>query len=455
MVKKILFLFPPLFFLIIKLPDISIRISDTNIYFYTAYQILQGKILYKDLFFTNFPGFAYISSLYFLLTSGSPTLFYITSIIETIIISILIYYIVKNKTKNLTISLASQVLYLFSFIVLSTSDHQTGVFTASLFAILSYLFYKKNRLFLSGIFISLTFLTKAYFLPIIIAFFVYSVLDKKLRNTVKISFSFLLTSSLTLLPSILLTKNDFIKDVFLYSLTRSAGIMKGDIFWFFTIHDIILFMLLFFSLLNFKKNLFLAILSTLSLCFLIFYNDIYYLYLNFIIPFLCLSLSEFIYFLKNKFNLQIILIPIFIFIAISVNLFVYLSYYKNIGKINNINSLVNTIKKEKPEFLYGVNDITPVLAYLSSTRLLDNIIDTNENIFRKKILNSKTLTNQAIKHKTIIVSHGAYYQDININERIIDNIFAKDIVSKKCKYLTGTPVIMEGVTNRINLFKCY
>ena len=40
-------------FLLLKLTNLGIRMSDTNIYFYTAYELLQGKILYKDIFFTN------------------------------------------------------------------------------------------------------------------------------------------------------------------------------------------------------------------------------------------------------------------------------------------------------------------------------------------------------------------------------------------------------------------
>ena len=70
--KKIIpLIFLILFFLIIKIASNGIRLSDTNIYFNIAYQISQGKILYKDIFFSNFPFFSYASSFYYFLSSRS------------------------------------------------------------------------------------------------------------------------------------------------------------------------------------------------------------------------------------------------------------------------------------------------------------------------------------------------------------------------------------------------
>src|SRR3989344_8518220 len=87
-------------FLIIKIVNNSVRLSDTNIYFNIAYQIFQGKLLYKDIFFSNFPFFSYVSSFYYIITGKNIELFYFTSTIEVAIITTFIYFIVYRKTKD-------------------------------------------------------------------------------------------------------------------------------------------------------------------------------------------------------------------------------------------------------------------------------------------------------------------------------------------------------------------
>ena len=135
----------PLFFVfcffVIKLTTFGVHLSDTNVYFYTAYQMIHGKILYKDIFFTDFPLFPYISSLYFLITNGNIQAFYLTPVIETIVGSFLIFYFSFSKTKSYLIATLSQIIYLFSFIILSTTDHQTGVFIGSVFLTASFIFF--------------------------------------------------------------------------------------------------------------------------------------------------------------------------------------------------------------------------------------------------------------------------------------------------------------------------
>src|SRR3989338_9820323 len=102
-------------FLIIKIVNNSVRLSDTNIYFNIAYQIFQGKVLYKDIFFSNFPFFSYVASLYYFLSGKNIEFFYFTSVIEIAIITLLIYIITYRKTKDYVISITSSILYILSF----------------------------------------------------------------------------------------------------------------------------------------------------------------------------------------------------------------------------------------------------------------------------------------------------------------------------------------------------
>lgn len=455
MKKFILPLLVIVFFLIIKIITNGIRLSDTNIYFNIAYQISHGKILYKDIFFSNFPFFSYVSSLYYFLSSGNINLFYFTSAIEIGIITFFIYLITYRKTKNYIISIISSTLYSLSFMVLSTSDHQTGVFTAALFAVLSYFFLQERKIIISGIFIAFAIFTKAYFLPIFLSLFAYIAFKKEWKNLLKFSIFFLSTGSIILLPFLILTPQQLISDIFGFSLTRPAGLSKINIIWFFITKDFPLFILLIFNLLSIKKNILFGLISIFSIIFFFTYQDIYYLYLNFLTPFLCLSFYEIYHLLKNKSTLQALITPTIISVFILWNLVIYISSYQGLGKLEDFNKIMTTINSERPKFLYGINDITPALIALTNIPALENINDAHEYFFTRKIYDKKILTDKAIKSKTIIITHGAEYPEYNIKQDILDNIFVKEAIYKNCKLILSVPVLSEGDTNRINLFKCY
>jgi hypothetical protein len=444
-----------LLFFVTKITNLGIRLSDTNIYFDVANQIFQGKLIYRDFFYANFPLFPLMSSLYYFLVGKNLELFYITSALEAIAIASLIYFITLKKTKNILVSFFSSVIYIFSFIVLSTSDHQTGVFTASLFAVLGYLFLDKKKFFLSGLFVSLSFLTKAYFIPLVLSFFVYLLLREKPKKIIRFTLAFLITGIIILLPFLIFAQKEFINDIFRFSLTRPVGLIKSDIAWFFITKDFLLFILIIFNLFNFRKNIFFSLVSILSIAFFILFQDVYYLYLNFIIPFLALSFSEFYFYSIEKLKFQKMIIPTIATIFIIISSYNYFSEYRNLQEINDFNKIINTIKKEQPKFLYGVNDITPALLNITGIAPLENVRDAHEYFFTKGILNKNFLTDKAVRSKTIIISHGAFYPDLGINEQIVDGIFNNQLILKSCKLLSSIPIKSEGIVNRINVFKCF
>jgi hypothetical protein len=449
-----IFLFLLLFF-IIKATNLGVRLSDTNIYFDVAYQISQGKLIYRDFFYSNFPLFAFISTLYYFLVGKNIEFFYITSTLEVITITALIYYISFKKTKSILVSFISSAIYAFSFIVLSTSDHQTGVFTASLFAVIGYLFLYRKKILLSGIFVALSFFTKAYFIPIVASFFIYLFLQKNNKNTFRFIYSFIITGLIIIIPFLIFAQKEFINDIFRFSLTRPAGILKSDVAWFFITKDFLLFVLLIFNIFNFRKNIFFTLVSFFSIILFFLFQDVYYLYLNFFIPFLALSFYEFHFFWIEKLKLQKMIIPSVVIILLIISSYNYFSRYRDLQKINDFNKIIKVVISEHPKYLYGVDDITPALLNETGIAPLENVRDAHEYFFSRKILNKDLLTNKAIKSKSIVISHGVFYPELNINEQIVDGIFNKKLILKSCKLLYSTPVKSEGIVNRINVFKCF
>jgi hypothetical protein len=91
---------------------------------------------------------------------------------------------------------------------------------------------------------------------------------------------------------------------------------------------------------------------------------------------------------------------------------------------------------------------------LAKKPLLENIIDTNENIFRKGFLDKKELTEKALKNHALIITTGAAYPQIGVEDFILDGIFQKEKILKHCRLVISYPLIPEGIGNRINLFQC-
>lgn len=456
MLKFLPFIFTLLSYFFLKLNGLGIRISDANIYWYNGYLLNQGKILYKEIPFANFPLFAYISSFYNMITGGSLKLFFLTPTIEVIIIANLIFYITYHSRKKYFEAYLASILYLFSFIILSTSDHQTGVFSASLFAVLSYLFLQKKHFGFSAFFLALTFLTKAYFLPVVLASFFFISYEKiKLKEKITFYLVFSFAVLILLLPSLFQAPSQFLGNIFGFSLTRPQGLSKSGIAWFFMLHDFILFILLVFNIANIRRNIFFGILSLGGILFFFLYKDVYYLYLNFLVPFICLSLPEFLFFIRKKVKIQTAVIPIIIGVFLLYNIVLYISSFQGLQRIEKIDEIVKIIKKENPSYLYGPNTIIPALLYLTNTPPLEGIFDAHPYFFREKKYDKKILTDKALSSKTIIVTNGIYYP-AQIDEKILDDeIIDKDRVKKSCNIIGSFPIYAEGITNRINIFKCY
>lgn len=471
--KYLPFLLIAICFLLLKISNLGIRLSDTNIYFYTGYQLLQGKVLYKDVFFTNFPLFPYISSLYSLLTGGSLLAYYFTAVIEAVITGFIVYVITLKQYKNMLLSSVCSTLYLFSFMLLSTTDHQSGVFIASLFAVTSYYFYTEKKYLLTGIFIALTLLTKAYFLPIFLTYIVMLLFERhhkegesrsfisqfstSLRSarTIKFILGFLATTLIVLLPTFLFARQDFIRDVFEYSLTRSEGIPKFRIFWFFLTHDLLITASLIYAIIMIRIHRFFGVLSLFGLAFFFLYKDVYYLYLNFFLPFLSLSFANLYVDIEKRFVIQKMILPTIIGIFLFVNLMIYMSGYRDLQNIKNIDQLVTAIKTIDPPYLYGGNGVTPALAYLTNTPLVNPMVDMNTNIFRKGFLSAEDLTKEALSKKAMFVGEGIDYPQFQTYQPITDEVVdLKQLQTKQCTLVTAVPIKTEGYQNRINLITC-
>lgn len=439
-------------FLLLKHDAFTIRISDTNIYFYTARELLQGKFLYKEIFFTNLPLFPYISVLYGTLVGWRLEYFFAIPIIEILIISFLIYRISFYHLKKSLIACVPVAIYLFSFLILATSDHETGVYAANIFSLLGYYLYLRKKYIFSGMLFALMILTKVYFLPIFLALTIFVFFENK-NGLKKIVVSFICTIAVVIIPIYILSDGYMLNNLLAYSSERHQGVSKISLLQFFAIKDFILFGLLMLGFLKLRAKNFFAFVSFFSLLFILLYKDVYYLYLNFFAPFVAISTVLWLpKIFKNK-ELSFAFFAI-IFISIFLSTSSYLSSYKDLQKVKNIESVAQKIIENNPDYLYGINSITPALSYLTDIPLLDQIVDTNENRFLTGNLSANTLTKKALESNTLLVTKSAVYPEYQISELFMSAIFDKSLLTK-CSQLHSEPVDFEGLENRLVLIRCH
>jgi hypothetical protein len=394
-----------------------------------------------------------VAAFYYLITKGNLLLYYFTASIGVVITGIIIYLLAYKTTRSLLLSASTTSLYLFSFMILATSDHQSGVFLAALFSVLSFFFFTNKKFFIAGIFAALALLTKAYTLPLLVAMLFVLIIENR-KSFPRYIGGCITAVIIILLPTILSGPASMWHDVFAYSLTRSQGVSKLEILWFSFQHDFLFILLLTSSAFFIKKYRFYGILALISILFFILYKDIYYLYLVVTIPFLCLFFAELMKDLLRKYAVHPMMIPTIIVIFLGYNFISYFNGYNRLQLLNQLPEMLQIISKEKPKVLYGVNGITPALAYLSNTPLLNNIIDTNDNIFRKGYLDAKNLTRDAINQHALIVTQGVWYPEVGIKEDILTDVVVKETIKKHCKLTNHFDFNSEGNTNIIAFYRC-
>ncbi len=443
-------------FIAIKFSTLNFPLlSDSYVHFYTAESIIQGKLLYKDIFYTNLPLFPLIALLYKTLILGNIRYFNLTASIEASIITLIIYTLVFKESKSKLTALLSSLVYLFSFVTLTTVDGQSGVLTASLFAILSYYFLLGKKYTLVGILLGLSILTKAYFAVVVVPFMLFLFLKKERKPLLKLTTSFTITILIILAPFLLFSLPDFLKDILSYSLMKKDLTSKFSSLGVWLIYDALLMILLTINAVRIRRDLLLGLICLSFTVFFLLYQSVFFIYLNIITPFLCISLPKILSSIQGDLHYRrVITVCIFLYFIFPVS--TYLNLYNagmNYLPFDKLNHLIKVVSNENPSFLYGTPDLAPAVSYVTGIPLFYNIIDTNDAIYKSGILDSKKLSKEAARNKTIILTYGANYANLkNIN---LNSFADTKILTIHCKVIESIPVKPSNVANVINVFKCF
>lgn len=441
-------------FLIIKISFIGFKFSDENVYFYMGNAILEGAFPYKDFFFASPPLHLLIIS-FFILIFQKIIFLKLLPIIFTIITSIFIFKISKLKF-NSKIALFSSIIFLFSFLILSITDHSTAIHLTILFLSISYYLILKDKFFISGIIASLALLTRLYSGIAILGILVYLLIKNKkqfLYYSIGIASVFIPVNAIL----ILFFKKSYLTSVYFYHLLKSTGISKSKIFLFFIKNDFPIVFLSFISIFLKKRRkiIFILIPLFIIILFYLFYSDIYYLYLGLLMPFLAILAGFSLYEITKKSKYSNSIVFIFLIFLIIFNTGNYIINHSNTAKIEFIEEISEYINKNSLEnqTIYGSFEITPIVALKSERKITKNYIDTNTKSFLSGIFNiskrTKALEKSDLKFvliKTLINS--------NNSPLYIEGIIEKDYLSNNCKIAKIYRIKKDYEDNAVIVYDC-
>ncbi len=454
-----------LIFLAIKIPQIDFRYGDENIYFQMGNLIAQGQMPYQDFFLASPPLQVLLIALIIFLFGFNIYLLKLIPILCLIGSAIFIYKILASQKEKLAGVFAS-FLYLFSFLILTTSDYFSGVHLTIFLCLVSLYLICKNKPVWAGLLSALALLTRFYAAPIILALIIFILLNKNKR---KHFWKFLLTSGSIFiginLILYLIFKQNYISDVLLYHLLKFEEQSRLMVLQFFLNWDWPLLILAGLSFFIIKiKKLILPIIGIITTgLFLYLFKDIYYLYFNLLLPFIAilagLLLAKIIIISLNYQKYFVYFISGGIILALALLSFSHINFYlkdhANSARIDYIKDLNNFIiqNSNQEDKIYGSFEIAPLVAIMTNRQIVGNFIDTNNKTFSTNMFDlterEKILAKEKVKFiiaKTLVNQKGQLLE--------LGGFISLNFLNSHCQVAKTYPIKKDYYSNLLVVWEC-
>ncbi len=480
-----------LLFVTYKLTNLVFHFGDGNAYFYMAEQILQGQLPYRNFLLADPPLLIFLLAGFKLIIAHNLILFQAIPVLIQAVNAYLVWLVLNKWQRNQhqpqtnPTSLKQKIvmsfapgLYLFSFLILSTSDYLTGLGFVILFINLATYWLEKPKL--SGFFWALACLIKLYAAPGLLALMLINFLQKKPKKWwLNFIISGLITSLIILGPFLITSYQQVFQFLIVHQFNRPTGINKLKIFKFFLEKDLILIITALVSIaLNFRvkgnfglKNkastqsqqttsqpqppyLKLAwLIPAAWIFFYLIFKDLYYLYLGILTPWLIIYSFSFLDNLLNQLHLTwpklepnlaaalgLQLTISWLILAILWQLFTFSQYHQRFrlkGSFPHVNKVANFVDNLPTDYpLYGSHEVAPLVALLTNRSLFNQQIDTNGQLFASQALNKNQLSQQAAQRGVYLMTKVANFKQ---NQKIDSGhqaYFSETIFAQACQRLT-------------------
>ena len=403
-----------LIFVVIEVQGLAAKIpGDEQVYFYMGKLVSEGNIPYRDFFYAHPPVQIIIYAIVLKIFGGSLLSLKATSLLATVLTAFLLFKIGLTKFNKAT-AIIGVLLFLFSYEVLFTADYGIGINLATFFFMLSLYFLLVKESYLSaGIVMGIAGLTRLYtIIPIGIVLLLVLLKNRKLFISMLIGF--LSTWLLGNILLLVLFGSNFLTPVYAYhfmkqrvpsALLESLGLVFSSN-WLILISAATIFLVK-----NKKKVQMIGLISIAYIFFIMTLNKPFTFYFILIFPLLGLiggyGLSTIYKKIKVPINIKraiaILFFLFFLWLVIPNTIFLtrfnFLPF-QPLGEMNDI------IKGHAPTntMLFGDDATVPLLAFISDRNIVNNMVDTNDQVFSSKVIDlENTLLNLAKEPVSLIV----------------------------------------------------
>lgn len=453
-------LFILLIFIFVKTITIAPRFSDGNIYLYIGKLVSQGQSLYKDVFYTSPPLLPMFSAIWGKLTNFSWQLFALLPILLTSIEAIFIYLISKKHASS-TIAVLSTALYLFSFMVLSTTDFASDIhFTLPLLLAGTYLFIKDQTI-PSALIIALATGIKLYAIIWLLPLLTVLLLKKQFRQVLYFLGSALTTILIINVIGYLIGDKTYLQNAFFLQFHKYEAINKWKIITFLLKHDLVLILTAsFLFTLNIRKptRLLIALLSSLLLFYTIF-PDLYYLYFKMLIAILVVGIAVWSSVLVKRGNKELVYQTLFAvtFLSVLTSYLYYATTQRNSSVIYPFNKIVKYVMDNPPSTnaLYGDYEFTALVANETNMDIFQNRVDNNPKFFVSGIFSYDKLEKELKKNKVeMILTKGYTIRDEKTLRGGWEQVASTDFFNTNCNVEKAFPNNRGQVNEYILIWRC-
>lgn len=353
--KKLLILL--VVFLVIQIPLLfSTLTADENVYYYTAKVISEGQYtIYQDFFSAHPPLHTYILATLIKIFGLNIWILKAFTTLVTIGIACVLYKITEERYNSKS-AFVTTILFLISYDILFFASFSFGLELAILFFMCSW-YYSNKKPWLSGVFMGLAIATRLHVLPLALILFLHS----------KKRFEFIFGCSIICLPyySYLLTIPNFINQVFSYH----AGKLAHTNGWLsFLRANLILFILISYSLKNIKDTITIDFIIAYSTFMLIVGSVFEYFFLPITI---ILSMEGSYSLIYSKFK-NVLLVVVIIWTAVMIITVVPFIYNQSQSYENYINYI-----KDIDGTIMGEPSFASLIALKTGKEITRNMIDLN------------------------------------------------------------------------------
>jgi hypothetical protein len=480
-------------FLIIKIPQIDFRYGDENIYFYEAQLITQGQFPYRDFFFASPPlELLFLAGIIFIFGFNVwiLKLFLLGIILATAWLIFATVRGFRGVRGGELAGLCAAIFYLFSFLNLTTSDYYSGAQLTIFFFVLALYLISLKKPIAAGVTVALSFFTRFYAAPLILALIIYLLLKER-KQFWRFIFS---AGTLFILINVALYLGfgqNYLQNVLSYNVHKFEQLEKLRVFRFFMRWDIALLTLAALGATLVRPiNLMILLGAATAGLFIGFFPDIYYLYYNLLLPFLAGSAGLFLSrvchsdrrsdehrtVVEESLTLSVIdgrrdpstssrilgttlgmTLCVFVLFAISgYNIYYYLRDHAPAAHIDYLSEL-NTFVAENSspnDKIYGSFEITPLVAGATGRQIVRNFIDTNNKTFSTGIFKleerEKILAEQKVK---FIITKVLVDADGNLVE--LGDYISLNFLQTNCQIIKQYPIYKDYYSNLTLVWECF